>query len=48
VAKWKENNPELVLIADKSLKTKIIRSMSTAKDIRLKKLAKKGHMFPES
>ena len=41
VAKWKENNPELVLIADKSIKTKIIRSMTTAEDIRLKKLTKK-------
>jgi hypothetical protein len=38
VAKWKENNPELGLIADKSLKTRIIRSMTTAEDIRLKKL----------
>ena len=34
VAKWKENNPE-------SLKTKIIRSMTTFKDIRLKKLTQK-------
>ena len=48
VAKWKENNPELVLIADKSLQIKIRRSMTTAKDIRLKKLTKKGHIFPES
>ena len=48
VAKWKENNPELVLIADKSLQIKIRISMTTAKDIRLKKLTKKGHIFPES
>ena len=41
VMKWKQANPELVLIADKSLKTKIVRAYSTAEDIRLKKLNKK-------
>ena len=41
VAKWKQNNPELVLIADKSIKNKIVRSYNTAEDIRLKKLSKK-------
>ena len=41
VDKWKQNNPELVLIAVKSINNKIIRTISTAQDIRLKKLIKK-------
>ena len=41
VAKWNQNNPELILIASKSIKNKIIRSMDTAQAINLKKLSKK-------
>ena len=41
VDKWKQNNPELVLIAVKSINNKIIRLISTAQDIRLKNLNKK-------
>ena len=35
VDKWKQNNPELFLIAVKYINNKIIRSISTAQDIRL-------------
>ena len=41
IAKWKQGNPELVLIGDKSIEIKIVRAISTANDIRLKKLSKK-------
>ena len=40
-AKWKQSNPELVLIAHNSIEIKIVRAISTANDIRLKKLSKK-------
>ena len=41
VAKWKQCNPELVLIADTSIHKKVIREVTTSQDIRLKKLSKK-------
>ena len=38
--KWKQTNPELVLITEKSLKNKIVRAYNTAEDIQLKNLNK--------
>ena len=42
VAKWKQCNPELILIADTSIRKKVIRAVTTAQEIRLKKLSKKN------
>ena len=39
--KWKQNNPELVLISDIALKNKIARDMNKAQKIRQKKVTNK-------